>query len=459
MQLVTNSNMQTIFNTQSIQTTPSTSTPTVHGLSGIVPTTNTCYMNSAIQALSHNYLLTTYLFNNTKEVHQILKKNARKIFKDNNAFSLSNDITIIPLELRQKIQDPNYHPDMLTDEESNLVFNHTITSQLTRLLQMMWKKNCNVVPISFRTVFYEARDKFFSDSAQHDAEEAFSCIAQKLQEELSEEKNVRPKTNMDIVNQFFEFRNEIDKQISKTIDDDKKTYLKNIYEQKKRELVTEHLIIEGFCELIKYYKTSYSSITEIFSGFLHSSTNCPELDCGHSSNKFDPFLNLSLPLPIKTGTQLSINDCMAEYCKEEILDDQNLWTCEKCKKGVKGIKKLQVWMAPPALVIQFKRFCSARNSKDCRLVNYPLEHFDINPIMSQSLLEPNKCTKYKLHCIINHKGNMNGGHYYTYCLHEDSGQWYEFDDDKIYVIKSGSMVTAAAYLLFYIREDMLMKGG
>ena len=40
----------------------------VYGLSGIVNTMNTCYMNSAIQAFSHNYLLTNFLFNKKEEI-------------------------------------------------------------------------------------------------------------------------------------------------------------------------------------------------------------------------------------------------------------------------------------------------------------------------------------------------------------------------------------------------------
>jgi ubiquitin C-terminal hydrolase len=220
---------------------------------------------------------------------------------------------------------------------------------------------------------------------------------------------------------------------------------------------TESLIVEAFREMKKYYGTSYSRITEIYSGFLHSSTKCLNVDCGYSSNKFDPFLHLSLPMPPRTTPNkiLSIQNCIDEYCKEEILDDQNLWLCEGCNKKVRCMKKLQLWTPPPVLVIQFKRFGDTRISKDNRLVEYPMEHFDVSSMISPVQLEPNNCNKYRLQCVINHTGGLNGGHYFTHCLDEDSGKWFEFNDQQVFEISSKSIVTNSAYLLYYIREDMI----
>lgn len=441
--------------------TPNNAKSPTYGLSGILNTGNTCYMNSAIQVLSRNYPLTNYLFNNKEQILCTLKRNARKILKDHSSFQLSADNTVVPMGLRTKIQNPDYEPGMLDSDEESLVLNHTITAQLTKLLEKMWERNCVVIPTSFKKVFGEARDKFFFGFDQHDAEEAYSCILQKMQEELGEEKNVKFRTSMQSVQDFMQFKNDISAQIKKATSDNEKARLLDLYKQKKREMPAESLIIEAFREMQKYYGSSYSRVTEIFTGFLHSSIICPDANCAYTSNKFDPFSHLSLPIPRKESVMVagqnttSIYDCMNEYCKEETLDEANLWLCEGCNQRVKIIKKIRLYKAPPVLVIQLKRFGSMRSFKDNRLVTYPLDNFDISPLVSPVQADLSKCNTYKLQSVINHMGSMNSGHYYSYCLDEDSGTWYQFNDDKVSPISESRIVTQTAYLLIYIRKDLI----
>lgn len=432
----------------------------IRGLTGIVNTGNTCYMNSAVQALSHNYPLTNYLFNNKKNILQILKNNARKIFIDNEFFKLTNENSFIPLDLRNKIHNENYNPESLTEEETNMIYNNTITAQLIRLLENMWAKNCAVIPTSFKKIFSQARNKFFYGCEQHDAEEAYSCILQKMQEELAENKDIKFRHSKPTIQELLQFKDEIGVKIRNATSMDEKKFYFNIYKQKKKEMPMESLSIEAYREMRKYYGSSYSRITEIFSGFMHSSITCPNSDCGFSSNKFDPFLHLALQMPVKNDdsllkSDLNIEDCINEYCREEILDSNNLWHCEGCDNNVRAIKKLQLWTAPPVLVIQLKRFGMARTRKDGRLVNYPMNHFDISSMISPYNFDENKCYKYRLQCVINHTGSLNGGHYYTYCLDEDSGQWYKYDDLIVNKISENVIITHNAYLLFYMREDMI----
>lgn len=465
---LTNTNVDTVFinsrdTPEKLVDIPPKQTTLIYGTSGIFNTCNTCYMNSAIQAFSHNYLLTSYLFVHKEEIHQILKRNARKIFGNTNVFQLGCVSNIVPIELRKKIQDPNYRPDMLTQEESGIIFNHTITAQLIKLLESLWIRNCVVIPTSFRKVFCEARNKFFSGYEQHDAEEAYSCILQKMQEELAEVQNINFKSNKPSVQKLLEFKNNITCKMNATSNIEEKTSLYNYYQKVKKEMPSETIIINAYREMKKYFGDSYSKVTEIFSGFLHSSITCGDPSCGYSSNKFDPFLHISLPIPANyfmtsyspNCASISIEQCMQEYCREEILDEQNLWMCEGCKKKVAAVKKLQLWTSPPVLVIQFKRFGINKTSKDNRFIYYPTEHLDVSSMISPIYFDATKCYKYRLQCVINHTGNMASGHYYTYCLDEDSGKWFCFDDDKVDEIPTSKIITNTAYLLFYIREDMI----
>lgn len=54
--------------------------------------------------------------------------------------------------------------------------------------------------------------------------------------------------------------------------------------------------------------------------------------------------------------EISIEDCFCEFKKTEILDEQNMWYCNKCKEHVRAKKQLEIYKAPPIFIINFKRF-------------------------------------------------------------------------------------------------------
>ena len=56
--------------------------------------------------------------------------------------------------------------------------------------------------------------------------------------------------------------------------------------------------------------------------------------------------------------------------------------------------------------------------------------------------------------VSNHYGGMGGGHYTAYAKNIDDGQWYYYDDSRVSISSEDSVVTKAAYVLFYQRRDM-----
>ena len=56
-------------------------------------------------------------------------------------------------------------------------------------------------------------------------------------------------------------------------------------------------------------------------------------------------------------------------------------------------------------------------------------------------------TKYSLFGVVNHVGNMQYGHYFSYALVD--GCWYEFNDETATKIDQTQVETANAYMLFY----------
>ena len=59
---------------------------------------------------------------------------------------------------------------------------------------------------------------------------------------------------------------------------------------------------------------------------------------------------------------------------------------------------------------------------------------------------------YDLYAISNHYGSMGGGHYTAYCRNIN-GNWYDFNDSSVSEVRNpNSVITAAAYVLFYKRR-------
>lgn len=59
---------------------------------------------------------------------------------------------------------------------------------------------------------------------------------------------------------------------------------------------------------------------------------------------------------------------------------------------------------------------------------------------------------YDLVGVSNHYGNVGFGHYTAYCQNPFDQKWYDFDDTSVTEIEEKSIVTEAAYLLFYHRK-------
>ncbi|ODV89808.1 hypothetical protein CANCADRAFT_17713, partial [Tortispora caseinolytica NRRL Y-17796] len=197
-----------------------------------------------------------------------------------------------------------------------------------------------------------------------------------------------------------------------------------------------------------------SVIQDLFAGLYESTLVCPE--CQKISITFDPFLSLSLALPVdktwsRTNKNITLEDCLALFSNEEILGKDDLWYCPRCKEHRQASKKFDLWKLPDIFTIHLKRFSASRmfNDKIGDFVECPLDDLDMNKWLSSETQEG--ANTYELFAVDNHYGGLGGGHYTSNVKNFIDNKWYCFDDSSVTEIEDSRVVTSAAYVLFYRR--------
>uniref|UniRef100_A0A674AKG4 Ubiquitin carboxyl-terminal hydrolase n=1 Tax=Salmo trutta TaxID=8032 RepID=A0A674AKG4_SALTR len=149
-------------------------------------------------------------------------------------------------------------------------------------------------------------------------------------------------------------------------------------------------------------------------------------------------------------TTVQLQECIELFTTVEILEEENPWYCPICKKHQLATKKLDLWSLPEVLIIHLKRFSYTKYSREKLdiIVDFPLRLV----ISCLSLL-----LRYDLIAVSNHYGGLRDGHYTSYARNKDNGQWYYFDDNKVTYAREEQIVTNAAYLLFYHRQDKIRQ--
>eukprot|EP00741_Cyanophora_paradoxa_P003091 tig00000663_g3000.t1 len=184
-------------------------------------------------------------------------------------------------------------------------------------------------------------------------------------------------------------------------------------------------------------------IQQIFGGYLRSQVKCSQ--CQYGSNKFDPFLDLSLEL---RGAN-SVEQALSNFTAAEVLDGENKYRCSKCKKLVRATKRLTIHHSPNVLTIQLKRFDFGRHSGK---INKPVAFgptLDLGPFVSCREREGHQ---YALYAAVVHAGHsMHSGHYYAY-VKSPSDFWHCMDDSSVRPASEAAVLREPAYVLFYRRR-------
>ncbi|KAL0858941.1 hypothetical protein ABMA27_011363 [Loxostege sticticalis] len=194
----------------------------------------------------------------------------------------------------------------------------------------------------------------------------------------------------------------------------------------------------------RYLRMEDSRVSDIFVGQLKSTLRCTH--CGHDSVTFDPFWDLSLPIPARTGA-LRLQQCLQHFTREEEMDGDEKPTCSKCGVRRKCLKWFTVHKFPQVLVLHLKRFSPTERfrGKLSVLVEFPLTGLDMSPYAATRGAQ----AVYNLYAVSNHSGTTYSGHYTAYCKHPYTGDWHEYNDSRVSPINQRNVVSSEAYVLFY----------
>lgn len=174
-----------------------------------------------------------------------------------------------------------------------------------------------------------------------------------------------------------------------------------------------------------------SIVSDLFYGKYKQTICCP--NCENKSITYQPFIDMQLELVGDT-----LDDCLNKFTEKEILDNDNKWTCNKCKENVQAIKKMDIDVKPNYLIVSLKRFDKHRKLN--KFIDVPLNNFNVDG------------TKYKLYATINHFGGKNGGHY-TSCIKRVNGNWYNANDSNYQQINNKKhIINKSNYILFFLKN-------
>jgi ubiquitin C-terminal hydrolase len=162
------------------------------------------------------------------------------------------------------------------------------------------------------------------------------------------------------------------------------------------------------------------------------------------TTRYENCYSIDLPL-----NELSICDCLKECFEPEELnkENNNQYYDDKEKIYKDVIKKTYLFQSSKYLIVQLKRW-NANLRKNQRII-----HCDINEMLSLSDYSYDKhkislSKKYELFGIINHSGNIYGGHY-TCIIKNENGKWYDYNDATIREVLSNKVIGNKNYCLIY----------
>jgi len=158
------------------------------------------------------------------------------------------------------------------------------------------------------------------------------------------------------------------------------------------------------------------------------------LSCNEVLSRNEPFMDVSLCIqPYGSNAFPSLDVSFLHFTQPEILNHDNQFSCQHCKKKCDAIKGVQFKRFPKILTLHLKRFDYNYDTLSLVKIVNNFTYPDLLDLTQYTALNAQKdyseqSQMYQLFSVIIHRGSANGGHYFAIIKNLSTGKWYEFND-------------------------------
>ena len=281
------------------------------------------------------------------------------------------------------------------------------TSNFLSICKMMMETEEYSIDISNFKNLLGLNHKLFEGYFQNDSQEFCRILLEDISRELNE---IKTKS-------IYRILNNSDRKSKKLRDED---FHKN-FTQREKSIITEIF---------------YAQIVNIFT-----------CECKAEIYSFQKILDFPLLFPENINRDIiSINELLKLYFQTEHIDFES--KCERCHKISSHKKEIKISRPPEILILSLQRI-DEKQEKLGYKVKFPLI-LNIYPYVDHECGYDREC-KYNLFGIVNHVGNIDYGHYFSF-VKIGNRNWFQFNDHEVNNIKKISDCSEDVYTLFYLKQ-------
>ncbi|XP_054863350.1 caldesmon-like isoform X2 [Amphiprion ocellaris] len=248
-----------------------------------------------------------------------------------------------------------------------------------------------------------------------------------------------------------ENRDTIDRHLKSLFSDLQKhsAYTHNITKALGIDTVYEQRDAAEYIERI--LRLTDESASEIFHGLLSHRTKCCK--CGAETDRDEAFWHLPLALVDSCSDVYSVVDGIRDFLRASVFSGEDQIYCDSCDDKVDATAQYVMKHHPDVLTLLLKRFEFSYRHMSYVKISHVVD-------VPSTIEMPEM---YKLYAVVDHSGDLRGGHYTATIKDEGGDRWYHFNDSSVslcdfqpfQVVNTEKSQTAQ--LLFYRKEEAVIQ--